>query len=226
MKKIKQIEFREYLNNSATAVVLLHGYGADCNDLFNLGGYLDSQGRFDWYFPNGILEVPIGPFMTGRAWFPIRMMDFQNAVSSGEFPEYFANQNPEGLDMASEKVQGLLNELSKNYDKIIIGGFSQGAMMATDIVLNSDLKPKQLLILSGAFTKKQNWSANQGKIFELEIFQSHGQQDPVLPYSTAILLRDFFINSGSKLTYRPFIGGHEIPPNVLGELANFIGTLP
>ena len=48
-------------------VIMLHGFGADMNDLAPLHTYLDPDGHFNWIFPQGILTVPIGPHATGRA---------------------------------------------------------------------------------------------------------------------------------------------------------------
>ena len=43
------------------SVVLLHGYGADFSDLTSLADIIDMYQEWDWYFPNGPIEVPISP---------------------------------------------------------------------------------------------------------------------------------------------------------------------
>ena len=64
-----------------TAVVMLHGYGASMNDLMPLWE-MWHQPNFNWYFPNGVLALPMG-YYEGRAWFPIDMAKLQEAINRG-----------------------------------------------------------------------------------------------------------------------------------------------
>jgi phospholipase/carboxylesterase len=68
------------------AVMLLHGYGASMDDLFPLFEYLAKD--WNWFFPNAPLEVPIGPMMSGRAWFPIDMEALNAAMMSGQHRDF------------------------------------------------------------------------------------------------------------------------------------------
>ena len=52
-------------------VILFHGYGADAYDLQTLSDVLRPKKPTDFLFPQGVLEVPIGPGWTGRAWWNI-----------------------------------------------------------------------------------------------------------------------------------------------------------
>ena len=58
-------------NNSdsePSTVIFFHGFGADAYDLKSLSEVLSTKNPSRWVFPQGILEVPIGPGWTGRAW--------------------------------------------------------------------------------------------------------------------------------------------------------------
>src|SRR5690606_9874605 len=78
MRQLGKIHCREInKDDNAPWVVCFHGYGADCNDLFSLGEMIRTQRTYNWLFPNGHLEVPIGPCWTGRAWWNIDMMEVQ-----------------------------------------------------------------------------------------------------------------------------------------------------
>src|SRR5690606_23585762 len=66
-----------------TAIVLLHGYGANMQDLYPLWEIWDNK-KYNWYFPNGILPLPMGHY-EGRAWFSIDMEALDRAIRSGEF---------------------------------------------------------------------------------------------------------------------------------------------
>jgi phospholipase/carboxylesterase len=49
----------------------------------------------------------------------------------------------------------------------------------------------------------------------MRVVQSHGRQDPLLPYSGAETLRDLLLDAGVDLQFVPFDGQHEIPLPVL-----------
>ena len=86
---------------------------------------LDPQHEADWYFPNGILSVHIGPYMTGRAWFQIDAEAIENRCK-WDCTGIFKSIRPDGIDFAIERIMPLYNQLRDKYDKLIIGGFSQG----------------------------------------------------------------------------------------------------
>jgi len=53
-------------------------------------------------------------------------------------------------------------------------------------------------------------------------FLSHGRHDPVLPFEGGSKARDLLEQHGFPVTWRPFNGGHEIPPPVLAEVDRFL----
>ena len=63
--------------------VILHGYGANFEDLAGLMPYADPAQLYNWIFPNGILDVPIGPHMSGKAWFPIDIAALERQLQKG-----------------------------------------------------------------------------------------------------------------------------------------------
>src|SRR5687767_5446130 len=64
-----------------TAVIFLHGYGANMHDLFPLWE-LWHQDQFSWFFPNGVQSLPMG-YYEGRAWFSIDMEKLERAMQTG-----------------------------------------------------------------------------------------------------------------------------------------------
>jgi len=203
------------------AIVLLHGYGADFRDLSALAPELDPQQNFDWYFPNGILSVPIGPHTEGRAWFPIDMIALQEAMLTGN-RRPFANRIPDGLEHASQRMQKLLEELHPRYTKLIVGGFSQGAMLSCDVALHMQEAPAALLQLSSSLVAQARWEPLFAQRSGLKVFQSHGQSDPILPFQSAEELAKFFQIHNYALNFVHFSGAHEIPRIVLQKLQKFL----
>lgn len=208
-------------NQAQHSLVLLHGYGANMRDLAGIAGISPSFKKFNWYFPDGILKVPIGPFMMGKAWFPIDMELLNRAMMSGGFEHLFADHTPEGLDEACETITQFLKEVVGS--PYILGGFSQGSMLANYLTFEKGLNPQALLLLSSTLVARSKWESRLStSSWGNPIFQSHGTDDPVLPVHMARELRDIFINYHRQVDYHEFHGGHEIPPVVLQGMISFL----
>ena len=228
-RKIASLDVLEIPASAESAdgpvILLLHGYGASAYDLLPLHQELQSPPGTSWYFPNGFVKVPLGPNMYGRAWFPIDIAALEQALAQGDYRD-LSSIIPEGLPAAREKILQMLEQIAEEkkigYDKIIIGGFSQGAMLSTDIVLRSTENFAKLLILSGTLLAKKEWSKLALAKKGLSFFQSHGQQDPLLPFEMALELHSILSKAGCKGELIPFMGGHEIPPLVLSRLGSFL----
>ena len=221
-KKLKNLEYVEAgVNGAKTAIVLFHGYGANCHDLLGLSEFIKPHGGAHFYFPNGVLNVPLGPFTSGRAWFPIDMQALDRLMQKGEFRDFQAHR-PDGLQKAHDQAHEFLNEVKKNHDQVILGGFSQGAMLSTDLVLAQSITVQHLLILSGAYLNKDLWLKQAQNLPELSFFQSHGENDPILPFAGAQALFEDLTNSGHHGVFSGFKGGHEIPYKALTDLSNFL----
>lgn len=195
-------------------IMFLHGYGANGADLFSLGEELSWSGDESWYFPDAPIEVPLGPHFTGRAWFPIPLRELQTGVD-------FSKATPPGLEKAVNHVRSLLRSLP--HKKWILGGFSQGAMLATQIVLTQPEAFLGLAILSGTLVHSTVWkkaASNSSK--KHAFFQSHGALDPVLPIEGAVQLNDLLNECGWSGQLLTFKGGHEIPLGVIRDLKSYL----
>ena len=71
--------------------------------------------------------------MEGRAWFNIDMAELEQAMRTGSH-RAFEDKNPEEFQKALPLVKTFINNLSKDYDEVIIGGFSQGAMISSHLL--------------------------------------------------------------------------------------------
>ena len=203
---------------AAPTIVLFHGYGADMNDLVSLAGVVQAPRGCNWYFPNGPLSVSLGGHFEGRAWFPIPLAELQ-AGATIDLTELV----PPGMKKARENAKQFLAKLNVAPEKLVIGGFSQGAMLATDFVLHADVKPAGLALLSGTLVNAAEWetllSASAQKI---PFFQSHGSRDQVLSFAHAQKIEVLLKKHGWPGQLQRFEGGHEIPSEVLIQLGSFI----
>ena len=207
--------------NASKTVIMLHGFGADMNDLAPLHNYLDPDGRFNWIFPQGILAVPIGPHTTGRAWFPIRMADIEAAAMRGEVVD-FAEVFPDGMAEAERRIKSLISSLRINCSDLIIGGFSQGAMMTCQVALTLPDDVRAMILFSGNCVNIKAWEASATRHKAIPFIQSHGLEDPILGFKHAERLHSMLTRSGLKGQFLPFKGFHEIPLPVIRETAKFL----
>lgn len=222
MRQLGKLHCQEINNDdNAPWIIFFHGYGADCNDLFQLGEIIPLKHKANWLFPNGHLEVPIGPAWTGRAWWNIDMMEIQRAMERGETRD-FSNEAPPGMSKARDLAFEMIRQMKVPWNKIILGGFSQGAMLATDLYLRAPETPAGLVIMSGSLVSQDEWKplvANrQGENF----FQDHGQNDQVLGFKQAQKLETLLTQNGMKGSLMGFRGGHEIPQVVLVKISEYL----
>ncbi|HEX3851511.1 MAG TPA: hypothetical protein VHW01_11125, partial [Polyangiaceae bacterium] len=201
--------------------VLMHGYGAPGTDLVSLWRALTVPKEVRFVFPEAPLELGFG----GRAWWPIDMARLQDRFGK-EGAARLIDEVPAGIDNARAAVLELLAALERDFaalpEQIVIGGFSQGAMLATDTVLRSTRPFGGLAIMSGTLVSHSEWLALMPARQGLPVLQSHGRADPVLPFAIAERLRDELSAAGMPVEFTPFNGGHGIPGPVLDGLARLI----
>lgn len=197
-------------------IIFLHGYGANMHDLFPLWE-MWHQEKFSWYFPNGIQTLNMG-YYEGRAWFSIDMVELDRAMREGRHRD-MKNSVPPELDQTLFQLEQFISELSKKHKKILLGGFSQGAMCASHLAMNKNLNIDGLILLSGALLAEKNFPASAKAI---PFYQSHGVQDPVLSIDGAKDLEAKLRALNFQGSLHSFSGGHEIPPTVIHDVKTFL----
>jgi phospholipase/carboxylesterase len=205
-------------------VVLMHGFGAPGTDLVPLWRELAVPESVRFVFPEAPLDLGFG----GRAWWHIDMARLQDRFNPGAADRLIA-EIPEGIAEARSAVLGLLDALQRDFHSApqttIIGGFSQGAMLATDVVLRSDRTFGGLAVLSGTLISHAEWRPLMSTRAGLPVLQSHGRIDPVLPFFLAERLRDELAGAGLAVEFVPFNGGHGIAGSALAGLAKLISSV-
>ena len=212
------------------AIVLCHGFGAPGTDLCGLAPELVEH---EPTLGHGVLWVfPAAPLSLdrtgGRAWWPIDMVELQLAVAKGALRN-LRNQIPEELPTARSHLLELLDELKAttglDESQIVLGGFSQGAMVTTDVALRLPAPPAGLCVLSGTLLCESQWRPLAAQRGPMRVFQSHGTYDPLLPFEIAKALRDLFTEHGSAVEFVSFPGEHTIPPAALEKLGGFLARV-
>lgn len=213
-------------------IVLCHGFGAPGTDLVPLGNQIyqaksELQGKVRFIFPAAPISLEDQGIPGGRAWWPLDMMRLQMAIQTGEFRD-LRKDSPEQLPEARELILSLLTELEAKtgipVSKTILGGFSQGAMLATDVTFRLSESPAGLVIWSGTLLNEEEWVEICLKRAGLPVFQSHGRQDPILPFEAAIWLRDLLVGNGLNVAFHEFHGQHGIPVDSIVGLIDMISA--
>lgn len=216
MRKLAKVYcLDEYHDDNAAWVILFHGYGADASDLEPLKDYIPTQKKLNWLFPQGLIDVPIGPGWTGKAWWPLQMSTLESDFSATK---------PEGIDKVRSEIMNMIDALKVPWSKIILGGFSQGAMLATDVYLHAPETPAGLVLMSGALISKNELKPLVEKRRGEKFFQCHGAIDQVLQMRSARQLESLLNSGGMKGGCLEFQGGHEIPPTMLVKLGEYLNT--
>lgn len=212
--------------DAALTCVLLHGFGAPGDDLVPLADEL-AVANVRFVFPAAPLELG-GLYGDSRAWWMLDLAKLERELAAGT-PRDRRTEIPEGLPQVREQVMRLLDQLSARFsipaDKLVLGGFSQGAMLSLDVALHREIKPAALLLMSGTLLAESEWSPRMASLAGIPIVQSHGRSDMILPYSIAEVLRDQLQQAGAAVEWVPFVGGHEIPRAVLAAAKQLLGSL-
>jgi phospholipase/carboxylesterase len=210
---------------NSPAIVILHGYGADFKDLAPLSSEFELSTPHHWYFINAphALDQPYS--YGGRMWFPIDMMALHAALNSGGGRRFFNAKIPDGFIEASDILVGILEKISSFHKNLIVGGFSQGSMVAAYAAFSRPELIKALILFSTTFIGEPLWDDHITKAPDFKIFQSHGRMDPVLPVDEAQRFREFLQTKGAQVEYHEFMGGHEIPYAIIESASKFLNEM-
>jgi len=208
--------------------VLCHGYGAPGTDLAGLAQPLltgaDAK-KIALVFPAAPLDLAKQGILGGRAWWPIDLDRLINRRTP-EVLERFRCDCPDGLPKARDALVALLSDAGRYFglaaDRFVLGGFSQGSMLATDVALRLKKPPAGLCILSGGLINEGEWKRLAQERGPLSVLQSHGRFDSILPFESGAALHELLISTGSNVDFYAFDGDHEIPLEVLHRLTHFI----
>jgi phospholipase/carboxylesterase len=185
------------------ALVLLHGRGADEHDLFPLLDALDPERRLHGYTPRGPLALPPG----GAHWYAL-----------GGIPTPTREHFVASFDALAEFLDAL------PYDRIVLGGFSQGCVMSYALALGRGRpRPAALLAMSGFIPRVEGFELDLDSQFP-PIAIVHGTYDPVISVDFAREARDLLAGAGADLTYREYPIEHSIDPQAIPLLRALVSA--
>ncbi len=92
VRKIVGKEWKE----GGPSILLCHGFGAQGDDLVGLHQIVKEPSKFQWFFPEGIVEIDFGFGMKGRAWWPINFAEWNQFLEDGK-PEMLQERLPDSF---------------------------------------------------------------------------------------------------------------------------------
>lgn len=209
-------------------VILCHGFGAPGSDLVPLHEALVDRApelaSVRFAFPAAPIELQ--GWGDARAWW---LIDVEAVARLGADPERlreFRRVEPDGLPAARTALRSCVDALVAgshlDWNQVVLGGFSQGAMITTDLALRAEERCAGLAVLSGTLLTEPVWKEKASRRAGLPVFQAHGRADPILPFGAAESLRDLLKDAGAQVEFHAFNGGHTITAAELDSLAAFL----
>jgi len=211
-------------------VIFCHGFGAPGTDLVDLAQpFLDAAPEIAngvrFVFPAAPIDLASMGMPGGRAWWEINMEQIATMHQTRDFNK-LTELEPPGLQSASSQlataVQEILDDAGLKENELFLGGFSQGAMVSTDIVLRTKLSPAALVLMSGTMICRKEWTQLAADHPGVPVVQTHGTMDMVLPIGPAESLRDMLNSNGFSVEYASFAGPHTVPPDALQMTAQHL----
>lgn len=190
-------------------LITLHGYGANGEDLFDLGKYVASQqitqSEIAVYSPNAVESFEMGG--PGYQWFGLP--DLGNLT--------LENGVHKAMPVLLDYLKDIIDRHQVTYQDICILGFSQGCMMALSTLYYVPIGA--VMGLSGTWVRPYT---PQIKAPKTQVFLAHGLFDMVVPYSALTISQAMLAQDGiSAQTLTIPQLGHGIDDKVLQGCVDF-----
>ncbi|HSW70026.1 MAG TPA: alpha/beta hydrolase-fold protein [Gammaproteobacteria bacterium] len=199
------------------SVILLHGLGADGSDFvpiiseLNLAEHLPLR----FVFPHApSMPVTINNGYVMRAWYDILSFTIEE------------HADLLGIEASTKKLHDLIQHeesLGVPAEKIILAGFSQGAVIALTTGLTYPKRLGGLLALSGYLLQKESIMehaapANQST----PIFLAHGTEDSVVPFKLGESIYHLLKNNNYSVAWHPYRMPHTVCMEEITDIANWL----
>jgi phospholipase/carboxylesterase len=190
------------------ALVLFHGRGADELDLYPLIDILDPDKRLLGVTPRGPFSFPPG----GAHWYALRQVGYPDRET------FLATYRDVG-----EWLDGFLEEWGIGHDRAVLGGFSQGGVMAYSFALGQG-RPRTaaIIALSSFIPTVDGLELDLTEIPPVAI--GHGTFDPVISVDFGRRARQLLEEAGASVLYREYPLPHAIDPGFLVEVQGWMAA--
>ncbi len=184
-------------------LILLHGRGADEEDLLGLSAYLDDRllilsVRAPYPFTHG----------GGYMWYEF------DGVGSPD-PVMFMS--------SYDKLSGFIDTALAGYpvdrQNLFLLGFSMGTVMSHALALTKPALFTGIVANSGYVPEGTPLTFQWNELQNLGVFIAHGTHDPVIPIQFGRRSNDLYASSNARLSYKEYPMGHQISQESLNDVA-------
>jgi len=199
-----------------SAVIWLHGLGADGHDFEPIVPYLGLRDRgVRFVFPHAPRRpVTINMGLIMRAWYDIGGADLQGGVDE------------KGIRASAQAVEALVaRERARGVDsrRIVLAGFSQGGVIALHVALRHEEPLAGVIALSSYLPEV---SAREAELSAANrrapIFQGHGTEDPLVPLERGEQARDRLRTLGHPVTWKTYPMEHSVCPEEIDDVGGWL----
>ena len=198
--------------NKTPVIILLHGYGSNEEDLFGLANAFDNR------FLTFSLRAPDNANGQGYCWYSL---DF--------LPDKKFKYNYSQAQQSKAKIFSFISKACKVYkadsNQVFILGFSQGAILAYDMVLSRPEKIKGMVGLSGKIldeSKKIKTDVN--KLNAVKIFIGHGTMDNVIDFNEGLAAEKFLKHDKKNINFNSYEIVHTISGKELNDIKDWLSS--
>ncbi len=192
-------------------LILLHGYGSHMGDLASLGPSINET-DYIYICPNAPIQMDLGFGQKGYAWFPIG----ENRTSNDLY---------RAVEVINATIEEALQKFPINRDRVFIGGFSQGGMIAMHAGLSKPDTFKGALILSSRIILEDELLSSTKGASKIPVFMSHGTTDNVIPISEGQHANDVLTKNGYSVEFHEYDMAHQIIDENIRDVATWISQL-
>jgi phospholipase/carboxylesterase len=192
----------------AGAIVLLHGRGTSEQDVAPLIDVFDPRERLVGAFPRGPLQLP----PIGHHWYAT------NDDGQADAETFLTT-----FERLQSWLEGLAARTGVPIERTVVGGFSQGAVMAWALGLGPGRpRPAGILAMSGALPAVPGFVLQLEGLDGLPVAITHGSQDPLVAVERGQDARDRAVAGGADVVYRETQVPHIIDPRVVPGLVTWL----
>ena len=192
------------------AIILLHGYGGDGNDISML--------TLNWkrHLPNTVFICP-----DGHEKCEINPVGFQWFDLTKDDPKYILQESKKAEDVLKKFISEVKEEFNLATDKICLSGFSQGCMMSLNVGLTSEEKFNSIVGFSGKIINQIDLKERLKN--PTEVFLIHGELDDIVSPTFLLEAKDFLMREKINIeTHLVKNCGHHIPIEASSLALNYI----
>lgn len=202
-------------------MLLLHGLGANGDDLMTIGRMLAEQiqevpafasKRFSLHAP----DAPEAPVTINNgyrmpSWFDIYGLDRDAPV---DLP---------GIDVSVQRIVSLI-ESTVGDDPYVLIGFSQGGVIALRAACVAKQAPMAVVLLSTWLPAAEAFVLPDDRM-DMPVFIGHGRQDDVVPFASAERMENVLRAAGATRVERHgYPMAHQICPEEMADMARFLAS--